>query len=226
MHIGSQIMSLQPFEQAFARMAKLISELRQDGHVISTVDLGGGLGVDYGSSKNGAPTAESYAKLVKHSFGHLDCRIILEPGRSLVANSGILVGKVIYIKEGVDSTFLIVDAAMNDFLRPSMYSAHHEIVSEYEQRDPTVCYDVVGPVCETGDTFARQRRLPIQKAGQLIAIEGAGAYGSVMASTYNTRPLVPEILVDGHEYRVIRRRPDYDNMIGLDLPWDAGVTGC
>jgi len=151
-------------------------------------------------------------------FGHLGCRLILEPGRSIVGNAGILVSSVIYVKNGGSSTFLIIDAAMNDFLRPSMYNAYHNIVVERNDGTEHVLYDIVGPVCETADTFARARPLPVQQAGDLIFIEGAGAYGSVMASGYNTRPLVPEVLVEDNEFRIIRARPDYDSIIGLDLP--------
>ena len=137
-----------------------------------------------------------------------------------MGNAGILVASVIYVKKSTQSTFLIIDAAMNDFLRPSMYDAHHSIISGRQTSAPDVLYDIVGPVCETGDTFARWRRLPAQESGDLIVIEGAGAYGSVMASSYNTRPLVPEVLVDGDEFRIIRKRPSYDSIIGLDLDWE------
>lgn len=221
MHIGSQIMSLAPYSQAFTRIAGLVQDLRDDGHTISTIDLGGGLGVNYDAQNDNAPTAAAYARVVKETLGHLNCSFVVEPGRSLVGNAGVLVGSVIFIKESGDSNFLIIDAAMNDFLRPSMYNAYHSIVGGRENAAVEVSYDIVGPVCETGDTFARQRRLPAQTAGDLIVIEGTGAYGSVMASTYNTRPMVPEVLVDGDEFRIIRRRPDYDELIGLDLPWET-----
>jgi diaminopimelate decarboxylase len=221
LHIGSQIMSLTPFSHAFARIAELAEELRDDGHTISTIDLGGGLGVNYDEQNDDAPTVVEYARVIKDTLGHLGCSLIVEPGRSLVGNAGILVGSVIYIKQSLSSTFLIIDAAMNDFLRPSMYDSYHSIVGGRAKGAPDVLYDIVGPVCETGDTFARQRRLPAQEAGDLIVIEGTGAYGSVMASSYNTRPLVPEVLVDGDEFRVIRKRPSYDSLIGLDVPWDA-----
>jgi len=226
MHIGSQILKLAPYERAFERVATLVETLRADGHDIDTVDLGGGLGVDYDSSTPTAPSPEAYAALVGQLLERLDCRCIIEPGRSLVANAGVLVGSVIYVKEGDQSTFLIIDAAMNDFLRPSMYSAHHGIAPVKLNGRADRTYDIVGPVCETGDTFARQRVLPEQSPGDLVVIEGAGAYGSVMASTYNTRLLVPEILVDGDDYRVIRQRPDYDSLIGLDLDWTEGIRTC
>ena len=226
MHIGSQILKLTPYEQAFERVATLVETLRADGHDIDTVDLGGGLGVDYDPDLPTAPSPEEYALLVGKLLERLGCRCIIEPGRSLVANAGVLVGSVIYVKEGDRSTFLIIDAAMNDFLRPSMYSAHHGIAPVKLNGRANRAYDIVGPVCETGDTFARERMLPEQAPGDLVVIEGAGAYGSVMASTYNTRLLVPEILVDGDDYRVIRQRPDYDSLIGLDLDWAEGVRTC
>lgn len=221
LHIGSQIMSLAPFEAAFSRIAKLATELRKAGHTISTIDLGGGLGINYDLQNDKAPAAGDYARIVEKTVGHLGCDIIVEPGRSLVGNAGVLVGSVIYTKINGATKFLIIDAAMNDFLRPSMYNAYHSIVGAQQTGAPDELYDIVGPVCETGDTFARKRQLPRQNAGDLVIIEGAGAYGSVMASTYNTRPLVPEVLVDDAEFRVIRQRPDYDSMIALDIPWDA-----
>jgi diaminopimelate decarboxylase len=221
LHIGSQITNLTPFANAFTRIAELATQLRDDGFTISTIDLGGGLGVNYDEKNDNAPTPAEYANVVKEKLGHLDCDFIVEPGRSLVGNAGILVGSVIYVKESRQKTFLIIDAAMNDFLRPSMYDSYHSIVGGRETDAEDILYDIVGPVCETGDTFARQRQLPAQDAGDLIVIEGTGAYGSVMASTYNTRPLVPEVLVDGDEFRIIRKRPSYDSIIGLDLTWES-----
>ncbi len=220
LHIGSQIMNLQPFTAAFTRIAKLTQELRDAGHTISTIDLGGGLGVNYERLKDKAPSAVDYARVVQETIGHLDCNIIVEPGRSLVGSAGVLASSVIYTKTNGTSQFLIIDAAMNDFLRPSMYNAYHSIVGGRQNDAPEELYDIVGPVCETGDTFARKRTLPRQEAGDLVIIEDTGAYGSAMASTYNTRPLIPEVLVDGDEFRVIRQRPDYDSMIALDIPWD------
>ncbi len=219
LHIGSQIMNLAPFEAAFSRIAELVEDLRRAGHTISTIDLGGGLGINYDRQNDKAPGVDDYARIVKKTVGHLDCKIIVEPGRWLVGNAGVLVSRVIYTKTNGATKFLIIDAAMNDFLRPSMYNAYHSIVGEKKTDAPDVLYDIVGPVCETGDTFARKRQLPEQDSGDLVIIEGAGAYGSVMASTYNTRPLVPEVMVDGDEFRVIRQRPDYDSMIALDIPW-------
>ncbi len=217
-HIGSQILNLGAYSQAFDRVATLVQQLRDDGHVISTIDLGGGLGISYDPDNEVAPATMQYAELVLSTVGKLGCRLILEPGRSIVGNAGILVSRVIYVKEGSNSTFLIIDAAMNDLLRPSMYNAHHNIVGERNDSGEQALYDVVGPVCETGDTFARNRKLAVQQADDLVVIESAGAYGSVMASGYNTRPLVPEVLVEDKEFRIIRARPDYDSIIGLDLP--------
>ena len=221
LHIGSQIMSLQPFAAAFTRIAELTQELRDAGHTISTIDLGGGLGVNYDPQNDKAPSVADYARIARETIGHLNCNIIVEPGRSLVGNAGVLVSQVIYTKTNSTSKFLIVDAAMNDFLRPSMYNAYHSIVAGRQTDAEEELYDIVGPVCETADTFARKRKLPRQAAGDLVVIEGTGAYGAVMASTYNTRPLIPEVLVDGSEFRVIRQRPDYDSMIALDIPWHA-----
>lgn len=218
MHIGSQIMSLGPYSRAFERIAELVQQLRGDGHTITTIDLGGGLGINYDEDNDVAPAATEYAELALKTFGEFGCRLILEPGRSIVGDAGILVSSVIYVKKGGISTFLIIDAAMNDFMRPSMYNARHKIVAERNNGSEQVHYDIVGPVCETADTFARKRQLAAQHADDLIFIEGAGAYGSVMASGYNTRPLVPEVLVEDNEFRVIRERPNYDSIIGLDLP--------
>jgi diaminopimelate decarboxylase len=219
LHIGSQIMNVRPFAEAFHRAADLVEQLRADGHTIDTIDLGGGLGIDYGEGD--PPPLAEYARVVRDTVGQLGCRIIVEPGRSLVGNAGVLVGRVIYTKTSGSSQFLIIDAAMNDFLRPSMYDAYHPIVGGEENGAPEQVYDIVGPVCETGDTFARRRRLPEQQPGNLVVIEACGAYGSVMASTYNTRPLIPEVMVEGSDYRMIRRRPSYDSMIAIDEPWES-----
>ncbi len=218
MHIGSQIMSLAPYSRAFERIAELAQQLRDDGHPITTIDLGGGLGINYDAHNDVAPAATEYAALALKTFGDINCRLILEPGRSIVGDAGILVSSVIYVKQGGNSTFLIIDAAMNDFLRPSMYNAHHNIVAERNSGSEQVHYDIVGPVCETADTFVRNWQLAAQQAGDLIIIEGAGAYGSVMASGYNTRPLIPEVLVEDNTFRIIRKRPDYDSIIGMDIP--------
>ncbi|WP_138380939.1 diaminopimelate decarboxylase [Luteithermobacter gelatinilyticus] len=215
-HIGSQLTRLEPFREAFERVAGLIETLRADGHDIRRLDLGGGLGIPYDPTDQEPPHPESYAAMVKEVVGGLDCRIIIEPGRLLVGNAGILVSRVIYVKEGEERNFLIIDAAMNDLIRPSMYDAYHEIVPVREKKAEKVPYDVVGPVCETGDTFARGRRLVPMQSGDLVAIRSAGAYGAVMASTYNTRRLVPEVLVKENEFAVVRPRQSYEDLIGLD----------
>lgn len=220
-HIGSQLMSLEPYKAAFKRVADLATDLRADGHNISTLDLGGGLGIAYDRIGEQAPTADEYARLAIDVLSHLDCELIIEPGRSLVGAAGILVASVIFVKKGSDRNFLIIDAAMNDLIRPSMYDAFHNIASENTASRGEKEYDVVGPVCETGDTFAKARRLPVLASGDIVVIECAGAYGSVMASTYNTRQLVPEVMVDKNTYRTIRERPGYDDMIGLDIEGDA-----
>lgn len=216
-HIGSQIADLTPFEDAFLRVRDLVAMLRADGIQITRLDLGGGLGVPY---EDGTipPPPTAYGEIVRKTLGDLGCAIMLEPGRLIAGNAGILVSEVIYVKDGQTRTFAIVDAAMNDLVRPSMYEAFHAIVPVSEPTtDTTVAYDVVGPVCETGDTFAKQRALPPLKAGDRIAFRTAGAYGAVMASQYNARPLVPEVLVKGGDWAVIRRRPSMDEMLALEV---------
>jgi len=216
LHIGSQLTDLAPFEEAFSRIVRLVEDLRRDGHNISVLDLGGGLGIPYGQTSGKPPLPQEYGEMVKRVVGHLDCKIIIEPGRLLVGNAGILVSRVVYVKQGEKRKFLIIDAAMNDLVRPSMYDAYHEIVAVKETDGPFAACDVVGPVCETGDTFAVQRQLPELQSGDLVAIRSAGAYGAVMSSTYNTRRLIPEVLVKGAEYAIVRPRPSYDDIIGLD----------
>jgi len=215
-HIGSQLLDLAPFRAAFARIADLVRELRQDGHAIRRLDLGGGLGIPYDLESPPAPAA--YGRMVAETMARLDCEIVLEPGRLLVGNAGILVTRVIYVKQGASRIFLIVDAAMNDLIRPTLYEAYHGIrpVIEPASGAPLVPVDVVGPVCETGDTFATGRPLPPLAAGDLVSIDTAGAYGAVMASTYNSRPLVPEVMVTGNRYSVVRPRLGYYDLIGLD----------
>jgi diaminopimelate decarboxylase len=217
-HIGSQISDLQPFEDAFLRVRDLVLMLRQDGIDLERVDLGGGLGVPYEDGNDIPPPPPEYVEIIRKTVGDLGCAITVEPGRLISGNAGILVSEVIFIKEGSTRTFAIVDAAMNDLVRPSMYDAYHAIVPVVEPAvgTETVPYDVVGPVCETGDTFAKDRALPPLQAGDLIAFRTAGAYGAVMASQYNARPLVPEVLVDGDRYAVIRRRPSFDEMLALE----------
>jgi len=216
LHIGSQLNDLAPFEQAFRRIVGLVEDLRADGHDITVLDLGGGLGISYDRASSRPPLPLEYGEMVKNIVGHLNCKIIIEPGRLLVGNAGILVSRVIYVKQGEGRKFLIIDAAMNDLVRPSMYDAFHEIIPVRETGADVSACDVVGPVCETGDTFARGRDMPALKAGDLVVIRTAGAYGAVMSSTYNTRPLIPEVLVKGAEYAVIRPRPNYEDIIGLD----------
>jgi diaminopimelate decarboxylase len=215
-HIGSQLTDLAPFRAAYERVAALLHVLREDGHDIQRLDLGGGLGITY---KNEAPPdLADYAAMVRSITGNLGCRISLEPGRSLVGNAGILVSRVIYVKQGLHRRFVIVDAAMNDLIRPALYEAYHGIVPVAEP-DPTATkepFDVVGPVCESGDTFALQRLLPPMASEDLVAFLSAGAYGAVMSSTYNTRPLVPEALVNGDDFAVIRPRPTVEEMLAAE----------
>ena len=218
-HIGSQLTDLEPFGLAYEKVAKLTEVLRADGHEIKRLDLGGGLGIPYGNSNEHPPTPEEYGALIREKVGHLGCEIEIEPGRFITGNAGLLVSEVIYVKEGEDREFLIVDGAMNDLIRPAMYGAHHEIVPLVE---PTTgmnyqIYDVVGPVCESGDTFAKGRALPQMQAGELIAFRSAGAYGAVMASEYNSRPLVPEVMVKGDQFAIIRARPSLEDIIKRDI---------
>ncbi|MEQ9694228.1 diaminopimelate decarboxylase [Shimia sp. SDUM112013] len=217
-HIGSQLTELEPFRLAYEKVAALTEELRADGHEISRLDLGGGLGIPYTRSNEAPPLPMEYGQLIKDTLGHLGCEIEIEPGRLIAGNAGIMVSKVIYVKQGEDREFMIVDGAMNDLIRPAMYEAHHDIVAvvEPEAGVEKARYDIVGPVCETGDTFAKSRDMEPVKAGDLIAFRSAGAYGAVMASEYNSRPLIPEVLVKGDQFAVIRRRPTLDEMINRD----------
>jgi diaminopimelate decarboxylase len=223
MHIGSQITDLAPFRDAFRLLRDLVLELRREGHEIDHVDIGGGLGVPYRGDGDVPPHPDDYAATVKAALGNLGIKLILEPGRMIVGNAGILVARVIYLKQGADRVFTIVDAAMNDLIRPTLYEAHHEIwpVAEAKAGMPFVMQDVVGPVCETGDYLAMGRELPPFEAGDLLAVMTAGAYGAVMASTYNSRLLIPEVLVNGEQHAIVRPRPSYDDLIGLDRlpPW-------
>lgn len=222
-HIGSQLTQLEPFRQAYAKVAELTEVLRADGHDIRRLDLGGGLGIPYARSNAAPPLPVEYGRMIKDTVGHLGCEIEIEPGRLIAGNAGILVSKVIYLKQGEDRQFLILDAAMNDLIRPAMYDAWHEIVPlrEPEPGVEQTPHDIVGPVCETGDTFAKARMMPPLKAGDLVAFRSAGAYGAVMASEYNTRPLVPEVLVRDDKFAVIRARPTFDEIINRDTipPW-------
>lgn len=215
-HIGSQISDLAPFERAFERVAALVRELRADGHAIKRLDLGGGLGIAYGdpgASSGNPPHPDDYAALIRRIAAPLDIELIFEPGRMIVGNAGILVSRVLYVKEGETNRFLIVDAGMNDLIRPALYDAYHGI-SPVRPRDgaPQV-FDVVGPVCESSDRFAKSRSLPPMQGGDLVAFMSAGAYGAVQASQYNSRPLVPEVMVNGGRFAIIRRRPNSDAIV-------------
>ncbi|MFZ1682272.1 MAG: diaminopimelate decarboxylase [Rhizobiaceae bacterium] len=218
MHIGSQITDLQPFDDAFALLTELVASLRADGHAIDHVDLGGGLGVPYRFDNDPPPDPAAYAAIVRRRLGPLGVEVIVEPGRLIAANAGILVTSVIRVKDGDTKSFLIVDAAMNDLIRPTLYDAWHDIrpVRLAPPDHPRIVADVVGPVCETGDYLGHDRDLPRPEAGDLLAVMTAGAYGAVAASTYNSRPLVPEVLVSEDRYHVIRPRLDLDALIALD----------
>ncbi len=218
MHIGSQITDLAPFRNAFTLMRELATTLRAAGHPLQHLDLGGGLGVPFRSGNEVPPSPQEYAQVVHETLGRLGLKIVLEPGRMIVANAGVLVARVIYAKRGRDKAFTIVDAAMNDLIRPTLYEAHHEIwpVEEALARKEPLLQDVAGPICETGDYLALDRRLPPFAAGDLVAFMTAGAYGSAMSSTYNTRLLVPEVLVKGDAFAVVRPRQSYDALIGQD----------
>jgi diaminopimelate decarboxylase len=218
MHIGSQITELQPFDDAFALLAELVATLRADGHHIEHVDLGGGLGVPYKQDNSPPPLPDAYAEIVRKRAGRLGVKFMFEPGRLIVGNAGILVTEVIYVKEGDARNFLIVDAAMNDLVRPTLYDAFHEIAPVVRQPldAPRLRVDVVGPVCETGDFLGLDRDLPRLKSGDLIYVGTAGAYGAVQSGTYNSRLLVPEVLVDGDRFHVVRPRGSFEELLALD----------
>lgn len=219
-HIGSQVTDLGPLEQAFALLADLVRTLRADGHDISHIDFGGGLGIPYHADRQAPPAPVVYAQMVKRVAHNLGCTLMFEPGRMIVGNAGILVTRVIYVKHGAAKNFVIIDAAMNDLIRPTLYEAHHDIVPvrEAPKAAPAFVADVVGPVCETGDYLALGRSMAEPKAGDLLAIMTAGAYGAVQAGTYNTRPLVPEVLVRGDQHAVIRPRIEVEALIAMDRP--------
>ena len=218
MHIGSQIIELSPFDDAFALLSDFVRQLRADGHTISHVDLGGGLGIPYRDDNEPPPDPSAYAEVVKRATRGLDCKLIFEPGRLIVGNAGILVTRVLYLKRGDAKTFLIVDAAMNDLIRPTLYEAHHEIqpVAAAASDAPRILADVVGPVCELGDFLALDRDMAEPNPGDLLAVMTAGAYGAVQSGTYNTRPLIPEVLVRDGEWALVRPRLEADQLIGLD----------
>jgi diaminopimelate decarboxylase len=218
MHIGSQITDLDPFGNAFTLLAEFVRTLRADGHTIAHIDLGGGLGIPYRDDNEPPPHPEAYADVVKRATRNLDCRLIFEPGRLIVGNAGILVTRVLFVKHGEAKNFVVVDAAMNDLIRPTLYDAHHEIwpVAEPAVSARRIRADVVGPVCESGDFLAKDRDLAEPENGALLAVMSAGAYGAVQAGTYNTRPLVPEVLVNGAKWAVVRPRLEVDQLIALD----------
>ncbi|WP_445505271.1 diaminopimelate decarboxylase [Microvirga sp. G4-2] len=218
MHIGSQITDLTPYDNATALLAELARDLMADGHKLHHIDLGGGLGVPYREDNAPPPDPQAYAEIIKRHTKDLGLKLVFEMGRLIAGNAGVLIAKVIYVKEGADRTFVIVDAAMNDLIRPTLYDAFHNIkpVVEPSPGTPHIVADVVGPVCETGDYLALSRDMPAVKPGDLIAVMTAGAYGAVQATTYNTRLLVPEVLVRGAESAVVRPRPSYEDLIGLD----------
>jgi diaminopimelate decarboxylase len=223
MHIGSQIVELDPFGDAFALLADFVRALRADGHAISHIDLGGGLGIPYREDNDPPPDPDAYAKIVKNATRGLGCRLIFEPGRLIVGNAGILVTRVLYVKHGEAKTFVIVDAGMNDLIRPTLYDAHHDIrpVREPAVGAARITADVVGPVCESGDFLALDRSLPEPQPGELLAVMTAGAYGAVQAGTYNTRALVPEVLVRASEWALVRPRVTAEELVALDRlpPW-------
>ncbi len=218
MHIGSQIVELQPFEDAFRLLRELVDTLRGDGHRIDHVDIGGGLGIPYKDDNNPPPLPDAYAHIVKQQLRSLNCKIVTEPGRLIVGNAGILVTEVIYVKDGGEKTFVIIDGAMNDLIRPTLYEAYHSIrpVIVPAADAPRIKGDLVGTVCETGDYLALDREMAEPKPGDLIAVGSAGAYGAVQAGTYNSRLLVPEVLVRGDEFHVVRPRGSYEELIALD----------
>jgi diaminopimelate decarboxylase len=206
---------------AFARLASFVRTLRADGHPIDHIDFGGGLGIPYHADRGAPPEPAAYAAIVKEAVRDLDCRLLFEPGRMIVGNAGILVTRVLFVKHGEAKHFVIVDAGMNDLIRPTLYEAHHDILPVRESAARRITADVVGPVCETGDYLALERAMPEPAAGDLIAIMTAGAYGAVQAGTYNTRPLVPEVLVNGAQSAVVRPRVEVEQLIALDrlAPW-------
>jgi len=218
MHIGSQITDLEPYDNAAFLLAELARDLMGDGHALRHIDLGGGLGVPYRDDNAPPPDPQAYAAVIKRHTSHLGLKLVFEMGRLIVGNAGILVTKVVYVKDGAGKTFVIVDAAMNDLIRPTLYDAFHNIrpVAAAAPDAPRVIADVVGPVCETGDYLALDRDLPAVKPGDLLAIMTAGAYGAVQANTYNSRLLVPEVLVKGADFAVVRPRPSYEELIGCD----------
>lgn len=226
-HIGSQLTDLAPYEAAFEKVVALTQELRSDGHTIKRLDLGGGLGIPYERSNEAPPLPREYGDIIRKTVGHLGCEIEIEPGRLIAGNAGLLVSEVIYRKQGDGREFLVLDAAMNDLIRPAMYDSHHDIEPVIQPKPGVeqAPIDIVGPVCESGDTFAKQRIMPYIGPSELVAFRSAGAYGAVMSSEYNTRPMIPEVLVQGDQFAVIRERPTYEEIINRDkIPvWMQGA---
>ncbi len=223
-HIGSQLTDLAPLEAAFVRVVDLVHQLRSDGHAIERCDFGGGLGIIYAENADAPPLPVAYGAMVQRVAGNLGCQLVFEPGRLIAGNAGLLIAKVLYVKQGESKRFIILDAAMNDLIRPAMYEAFHAIVPVIESRaDRVVAATIVGPVCETGDTFASDRDIAEVAAGDLVAFRSAGAYGAVMSSSYNTRPLIPEVMVRGDDFAIIRPRMEVADLIALDrkAPWLA-----
>lgn len=227
MHIGSQITELGPFRDAFVLMRELVLDLKARGITLSHLDIGGGLGVPYRADNEWPPHPDEYARVVKETLGDLGLKIVMEPGRMIAGNAGILVTRVIFVKQGQGRRFTIIDAAMNDLIRPTLYEAHHDVwpVAEPREVHDLFVQDLVGPVCETGDYLALDRPLPAFNPDDLVAIMTAGAYGAVMSSTYNSRLLVPEVMVNGDNFAVVRPRPTYEDLIGLDRlpPWTGDI---
>ncbi|HDQ25700.1 MAG TPA: diaminopimelate decarboxylase, partial [bacterium] len=215
MHIGSQITTVQPYIDAIAKLKKFIAQLRREGHAVEYFNLGGGMGVIYDEEK--PATADMFASAVRPHIEGLDVKLIMEPGRFIIGNAGILVSSVIYVKKGINKDFLIVDAAMNDLLRPSLYSAYHRIIPVAPQKGKDRVYDIVGPICESGDFLGKDRRLPVLKEGGLIAVRTAGAYGMAMSSNYNSRPRAAEVLVSGSAHRLIRARETYRDIVAKEI---------
>ena len=220
MHIGSQITDLSRMETAFRILAEFVETLRADGHAISHIDFGGGLGIPYYMDREAPPAPAAYAAMVKRVTHNLGCTLMFEPGRMIVGNAGILVARVIYVKHGDAKNFVIIDAAMNDLIRPTLYEAHHDILPVQQPARGTrqIVADVVGPVCESGDYLALDRSMPEPRAGDLVAIMTAGAYGAVQSGTYNTRALIPEVLVKHDQYAVVRPRVEAEALIAMDRP--------
>jgi diaminopimelate decarboxylase len=213
-HIGSQLTSLEPMRKAFEKVIELTKELQSKGHTIQRLDLGGGLGIPYKEETPPAPS--SYAEMILEVTQDLDCQLVFEPGRLIAGNAGLLITRIIYIKDTGHRKFYIVDAAMNDLSRPTMYDAYHKIIPVAANNEAEELVDIVGPVCETGDYFAKQRPMPPCKAGDLIAIRSCGAYGATMASEYNSRPLIPEVLVQEDQFAIIRKRPSFEEMTSYE----------